>query len=83
MDSNKLEEIQNWTKIAQNVLLNKKIVQVRYFNDSEMKAFGWTKRPILFVLEDGLECFISQDDEGNNGGSLFVGEQDIIPALDI
>jgi hypothetical protein len=71
----------HWTKVAQGVLLNKKIVEVRYLNDEEMKMMGWYKRPVTFLLDDGTYCFLSCDDEGNDGGVLFYGTDGVLPTL--
>lgn len=71
----------HWTKVAQSVLLNKKIVEVRYLNDEEMQMMGWYKRPVAFLLDDGTYCFLSCDDEGNDGGVLFYGTDGVLPTL--
>ncbi len=67
----------HWNNVARTLLLNKKIVNVRYMTTEEAKNIGWDKRSVVFVLDDGSMCFISMDDEGNNGGSLFYQNQDI------
>ena len=66
-----------WNDVASKLLLNKKIVHVRYMTKEEADDMGWDKRPVVIVLDDGSMCFISMDDEGNNGGSLFYQNQDI------
>jgi hypothetical protein len=71
----------HWTKVAQGVLLNKKIVEVRYLNDEEMQMMGWYKRPVCFFLNDGTSCILSMDDEGNDGGVLFYGTDGVLPTL--
>jgi hypothetical protein len=72
---------QHWTKVAQDVLKGKKIVDVRYLNDEEMQMMGWYKRPICFFLNDGTSCILSADDEGNDGGVLFYGSNGVLPTL--
>ena len=67
----------HWNNVARTLLLNKKIVNVRYMTTEEAENIGWDKRSVVFVLDDGSMCFISMDDEGNNGGSLFYQNQDI------
>lgn len=65
-------------------LVGKRIVEVRYLNDSEMELMGWYKRPVCFILNDGTLCVVSADDEGNDGGSLFQftdDDYDVIPTL--
>jgi hypothetical protein len=77
----KSELTTKWTKIAQDALKGKTITDVRYLNDSEMEMMGWYKRPIVFFLNDGTHCILSSDDEGNEGGSLFYGEDGVLPTL--
>jgi len=72
-----------WTEKAQEVLLNKKIVKVRYLTESEMEGLGWYKNPVCFQLNDGTLCFLSADDEGNDGGSLFYQDDKGIECLPV
>jgi hypothetical protein len=75
-------EVQNhWTKISKEVLQGRTIVEVRYLNDEEMEQLGWYKRPVCFILDNGEYCVVSCDDEGNDGGSLFYGENGVLPTL--
>jgi len=75
-------EVQNyWTKKSKDVLQGRTIVEVRYLNDEEMEQLGWYKRPLCFILDNGEYCVISCDDEGNDGGSLFYGENGVLPTL--
>jgi hypothetical protein len=66
-----------WTEIAKHLLINKKIIDVRYMTKEEANDMRWHKRPLVFVLDDNTLCFLSMDDEGNDGGSLFYQNQDI------
>jgi len=70
-----------WTKVAQDTLKGKTIVEVRYLNDKEMEMMGWYKRPVCFFLNDGTSCILSADDEGNDGGVLFFGANGVLPTL--
>jgi hypothetical protein len=70
-----------WTTKAKEVLQGKTIVEVRYLNDEEMEMMGWYKRPICFFLNDGTNCILSCDDEGNDGGVLFYGSDGVLPVL--
>jgi hypothetical protein len=70
-----------WSTKAKEVLKGKTIVDVRYLNDKEMEMMGWHKRPICFFLNDGTSCILSMDDEGNDGGSLFYGQDGVLPTL--
>ena len=66
-------EIDNyWVGVAKNLLLNKKIVDVRYMTIEESNDMGWYERTVAFQTEDGLWFFPSRDDEGNGGGALFT-----------
>jgi hypothetical protein len=49
--------------------------------DEEMEMMGWYSRPICFFLNDGTTCFLSQDEEGNDGGCLFYNENGVLPTL--
>jgi len=80
------EEINTyWVGKLEEVLKGRTITHVRYLNDEEMELMMWSKRPIVFVLDNGTLCFPSMDDEGNNGGSLFYQERekelDVLPVL--
>jgi hypothetical protein len=46
-----------------------------------MEQLGWYKRPVCFILDNGEYCVVSCDDEGNDGGSLFYGENGVLPTL--
>lgn len=70
-----------WNKVAQDVLKGKTITDVRYLNNEEMRIIGWYKCPIIFFLNDGTQCILSSDDEGNDGGSLFYGGDGVLPTL--
>ena len=65
-----------WTANAVELLQGKKIVEVRYLSDEEMQGNSWHKRHICFVLDSGDICVLSSDDEGNNGGAMFVYKPD-------
>jgi hypothetical protein len=71
----------HWNKVASDVLKGRTIVEVRYLNDKEMEMMGWYKRPICFFLDNGTNCILSTDDEGNDGGSLFYNENGVLPTL--
>lgn len=76
------EDVQtHWTKVAKKVLEGKTIVEVRYLNDDEMEQLGFYKRPICFILSDETICTLSCDDEGNDGGVLFYGNNGVLPVL--
>lgn len=67
--------LNKWTKVAEETLVGKKIVGVRFLSDEEMEGNGWYKRPLCFILDDGTICVVAADDEGNNGGALFTNDK--------
>jgi hypothetical protein len=81
MVSEKKKMIDKWDKISQDVLQGRTIVEVRYLNDEEMEMMGFYSRPICFFLDNGVSCILSSDDEGNDGGVLFYGENGVLPTL--
>lgn len=58
------------TELAKSVLLNRKIIAVRYLTDEEQSAFGWRSKCVVIQLDDNSLVFPSMDDEGNNAGAL-------------
>ena len=75
-----------WNKQAKKVLLGKKIVQVKYVDTKEAKSIMWYNRPISFTLDDGTRLMVQCDDEGNDGGSLWLGGEDgenVLPVLSL
>tara|TARA_R100001594_G_scaffold62715_1_gene97085 strand:+ start:393 stop:629 length:237 start_codon:yes stop_codon:yes gene_type:complete len=61
-----------WTKKAEDILLNRKIVKIEYMSERESDEMYWDKRPVCMLLDNGVWIFPSQDDEGNDGGALFT-----------
>ena len=74
-----------WVKTASKVLVGRKIVAARYMSSKEAEDMGWYSRPVVFELDDGTLLYPSQDDEGNNGGALFIhggaSGEDCLPVL--
>jgi len=60
---------------AEGALLNRTIVEVEYMTQKEKKECLWFKRPVMFKLDNGVWCYPSQDDEGNDGGALFMNNE--------
>ena len=77
----KNDVLNHWTKKSKEVLEGRTIVEVRYMNDEEMEDIGWDSRPIIFTLDNGTYCTLSQDEEGNDGGVLFYNENGVLPTL--
>ena len=70
-----------WNKKAQELLLNKKIIKVEYMDSKEAKNAMWDNRPVRIILEDGTNIFPMRDDEGNDGGALWLGNHDLDEVL--
>ena len=73
-----------WTKIAENVLLVRKIVKVEYMSSKECDEYMWYKRPITFILDNDTRVIAMCDDEGNDGGVLTCltdKTEEILPVL--
>ena len=52
-------------------LIGTTIQSVRRLSSTELKSLGWTKNPLVLVLNNGT-CLIPQlDDEGNDGGAVL------------
>lgn len=80
---NEMDYQAKWTEIASDLLLNRKIVKVRYMEQAEADDMGWYSRPVAFLLDNGVWVFPSADDEGNNGGALFTTDRNnsVLPVL--
>jgi hypothetical protein len=74
---------ERWAKTASNMLVGKKIVEVRYMSKKEMEALGWTNSTVVIHLSDGTIIYPSMDDEGNDGGALFTTNEkcDTLPVI--
>ena len=73
-----------WNKKANDLLLGKKIVKVEYMDTNEADNYMWNKRPVTFMLDDGTRVMVQSDDEGNDGGALWIGNrhvEEILPVL--
>ena len=72
-----------WRKAVEDKLIGKEITEVSFMSKAQADSWGWYKRPIILGLSDGNQLIISQDDEGNNGGSIFTSYDDlpVIPVL--
>jgi|6_EtaG_2_1085325.scaffolds.fasta_scaffold15825_3 hypothetical protein len=70
----------HWTGIAKEALLGKVITDVRYMTTKESKDMYLWSQPIAFCLDNKTWVFPLSDDEGNDGGTLAVGEN-LIPVM--
>jgi hypothetical protein len=64
----------HWTKVAKETLEGRTIVSVRYMSAKEQEDLGWSGKSVVFVLDNGTQAWLSADDEGNDGGSLFYND---------
>ena len=69
--------IDRWERKARANFVGHKIVHARYMTDEEMEQFGWYSRPVILHLDNGTMIFPSMDDEGNDGGALFTGPEEL------
>ena len=80
------KEKKEWSNKFRN-LLGKRIVGVRYLTQEETEASGWYSSPIVIELDDGSALIPQQDDEGNDGGALWIAnskcKEDLIPVIRI
>tara|TARA_R110000851_G_scaffold296023_2_gene451064 strand:- start:14787 stop:15026 length:240 start_codon:yes stop_codon:yes gene_type:complete len=77
-----VEELEHTEKFK--YLIGKKIEEIRYMTEEEMKEWGWYKRPLIIFFTDNSFIIPQSDDEGNNGGALFYSDkkrEDIIYVL--
>lgn len=75
-----------WHQIAEDLLLNKRITKVRWTNVKENAELGWSCSGLRFTLDDGTECDVAMDDEGNGPGTLhtfnpYTGKQEVLCVL--
>ena len=73
---------EHWNNTARKYLLGRKIIRVNYMTEKDRDDMYWYKRPVMFQLDNGLVCYPSQDDEGNDGGALFMDNKEgCLPVL--
>ena len=61
-----------WEATANKILLGRKIVSIKWMGEEEAdESFGWNKRPVKLMLDDGTILIPQCDDEGNDGGVLL------------
>jgi hypothetical protein len=69
---------------ARKKLVGKRVVMVEYLDSDSASDLMWYKRPIIIHFDDGSFITPQQDDEGNDGGSLYYQKDDkfsIIPTI--
>jgi hypothetical protein len=70
------ELTKRWENVASKLLLNRKIVGVRYMTAAEADDHGWYTRCVVIKLDNGVLIYPSADDEGNAAGALFTTDPD-------
>ena len=75
--------IETWTNKANSILLNRRIIGVRYLTDVEQEAFGWYNKCVVIELDDKTILFPASDEEGNSAGALHYLKGDTIDVLPV
>ena len=68
-----------WNEKGQSILQGATIKYVRYFTKKESDDMMWYSQPIALLLKKGKKEFWvypSADDEGNDGGALFMNNEE-------
>ena len=58
-------------------LQGKTIKEVTWLSDDEMKETGFYKRPVVIEFTDGSFIIPQEDDEGNDGGSMYYQDEKV------
>lgn len=69
---------------ANDKLLGRKIISVRYLTEVEAQAFQWNHSCVVIELDDGAMIFPSVDNDGSEAGALHYnknGHLDVIPII--
>ena len=68
-----LEEIEQ-TKYKDTLgLIGRKITYIRWMTTQETEQLGYMgASPVIILLDDGTRLIPQMDDEGNDGGALYV-----------
>jgi hypothetical protein len=77
-----------WNEKAFDFFVGKKIVMARYLHKEEMDNFfgeedmGCYKVPVILVFDDKSYAIPFMDDEGNDGGAIYVSNKEgVLPVL--
>jgi len=82
--SDKKNHTKWWNETANKLLLGKRIIKVEYMGSKEAEDTMWHNRPVRIILDDGTNILPMSDDEGNDGGALWLGnknKEDVLPVL--
>ena len=72
-----------WNIKARELLLGKRIIKVEYMETQEAENTDWNARSVRIVLDDGTNILPMRDDEGNDGGALWLGNEDLQTVLPV
>ena len=65
---------------ARELLIDSKVIDVRYMTSEEVTSFGWYKSGLIIWLKNKkgnkVQLIAQQDDEGNDSGVLDYTELD-------
>ena len=75
-----------WQSLVDKHLVGRTIVKVEWLNPKDTKRLlGWDYQPCELHLDNGTIITPSKDDEGNDGGALWIanskGKADLIPVI--
>ena len=72
----RLEQVDAYIKEEYAEFAGKKLLCIRVANQAELDEMGWDEYhpTIIMLFEGGLSLTVSQDEEGNGPGFLFIGE---------
>ena len=73
----KKEIIKYWNHKANQLLLGRKIVEVKYISPEETEDCYWHNSPVSFKLDNGVWVTPQSDDEGNDGGVLWMSNYEL------
>mgnify|MGYP003115791838 CR=1 FL=1 len=76
------KEKAKWAKRF-NSLVGLRIMGVRYLTKEETEANYWYSSPLVIELSDGSALIPQSDDEGNDGGALWIANSKSPKGLDL
>jgi hypothetical protein len=85
----KKETVNYWVGVARKALVGFTITDVKYIDDDDWDAnpvIIYLKKPVMGGKPEELVMIPQSDDEGNNGGALFIhngttGKDETLPVI--
>jgi len=72
-EKRRIAELQSNDRMKWNdMLVGRTIIGMRRLTDEEMEECGWTENPMMILLDNDTFILPQRDDEGNDGGVLYV-----------